>query len=470
MPAEKPKRPKAPGKAVAKARVPKPAIAKPAVAKPAATKAAPKKAASAKASAAPSKRAPVKAAARKPAAKAAAKPPAKRAAVKSKLEIPPLLLEGDRSSVALPSGPGERYALGTAARVEAFPGGAELPESYGTRRLLLAARDPHWLYAHWDFTNEQLSELNAASSDGHLVLRVFKNQVAGKPCVEQPVHPESRNWFVHVPAAGTCYVAELGYYTEGDSWNGAAVSGATLTPVDTVSSDTTVRFETIPVEVPFKKLLQLVKAAVARHVPLVEALQQLRVEGFKNHPVPQAVAAATWTPAQESALAQIISIDEVRRVWMGSMEITELIRRQLEHELSSQAAAALAHGGPAGAESGGGELGGVSSVSSPFGGVGKRRGFWFNVNAELIIYGATEPDAKVTLGGRAIQLRKDGTFSFRFALPDGDYSLPVAATAADGAETRSAHLQFRRATGYGGDVGAHPQDAALKSPRVENVA
>ena len=32
--------------------------------------------------------------------------------------------------------------------------------------------------------------------------------------------------------------------------------------------------------------------------------------------------------------------------------------------------------------------------------------------------GATEPDAAVTIGGRKIQLRKDGTFSFRFALPD----------------------------------------------------
>jgi len=46
------------------------------------------------------------------------------------------------------------------------------------------------------------------------------------------------------------------------------------------------------------------------------------------------------------------------------------------------------------------------------------------VNAELIIYGATEPDAQVTIGGRANQAAPDGSFSFRFSLPDGDYELP----------------------------------------------
>ncbi len=60
------------------------------------------------------------------------------------------------------------------------------------------------------------------------------------------------------------------------------------------------------------------------------------------------------------------------------------------------------------------------------------KGFWFNVNAELIIYGATEPNAKVTLGGHEIKLRSDGTFSFRFALPDGKYDLPAVAVSADG--------------------------------------
>ena len=396
----------------------------------------------------------------------------KRAAAPKKVAIPPILLEGDAPAAPRPSGPGERYALGISEPT--LPGeSAELPESYGTQRLLLVARDPHWLYAHWDFTAEQLRKHNTASRDKHLIVRVYPGAVSGEPVVEQHVHPESRNWFLHVGKGGAKFVAELGYFSRSGKWETVATSAATFTPPDVLSDDTSVRFETIPVEVPFQKLLELVKGAVAEHKPLVEVIHELRAAGYPDLPALMAgsgsagaAAFASWTPAQEAALAEIISIDEVRRVWMGSLEITELLRRSLMQELSSIAAAQLARGELAG----GAELGGLSSVSSPFGGEGRRKGFWFNVNAELIIYGATEPDANVTIGGRKIQLRRDGTFSFRFALPDGNYDLPVQATSADASDSRRAELKFSRATQYRGDVGKHPQDAKLKAPRVENVS
>jgi hypothetical protein len=138
---------------------------------------------------------------------------------------------------------------------------------------------------------------------------------------------------------------------------------------------------------------------------------------------------------------------------MGSLEITELIRRRLAHEISSLGISSF----------------GVSSFSSPFGGIEKQKGFWFNVNAELIIYGATEPNAKVTLGGHEIKLRSDGSFSFRFALPDGKYDLPAVAISAGGDDARAADLKFSRQTEYLGDVGAHPQDPSLKAPLPENL-
>ena len=153
----------------------------------------------------------------------------------------------------------------------------------------------------------------------------------------------------------------------------------------------------------------------------------------------------------------------MRRIWIGSLEITELIRRQLLENISSMGAAQFSLPSS--------QFGVSSSVSSPFGGAGeKKRGFWFMVNAELIIYGATEPDAKVTIGDRPIKLRPDGSFSFRFALPDGNYSLPAAAHSADGVETRVASLTFSRDTSYKGDVGTHPQDKKLKPPLVSSVS
>ncbi len=390
---------------------------------------------------------------------------AKQATAKKPFKIPPILLEGDAPASPSVSGPGQRYALGPTPPPEHFGSGeesGELPEAYGTGKLLLTARDPHWVYAHWDLTRDQLRKYNALSADRHLVLRVYIDGINGEPFVEVHVHPESRNWFVHVGRGGTRFIAELGYYSKpARKWVKIVGSPPTLTPPDALSADTSVQFATIPVDVPFEQLLALVRTAVRENIPLAEAILQLRAEGYENLPGAADLTAPHWTVEQDRALAQLISIDQVRRVWIGSLEITELIRRKFMEEISSAGAALFSvPTSPAG---------GVSSISSPYGGLERKKGFWFNVNAELIIYGATEPNATVTIGGRVIKLRPEGTFSYRFALPDGIYELPAIATSADGDDSRSAELTFSRATQYGGDVGRHPQDPKLKPPRAENV-
>ncbi len=81
--------------------------------------------------------------------------------------------------------------------------------------------------------------------------------------------------------------------------------------------------------------------------------------------------------------------------------------------------------------------GGISSgLLSPVRKKGQRN-FWLIVNTELIVYGATEPDAKVTVCGRPIKLKADGTFSMRFALPDGEQVIPVNAKSSDGIDERT---------------------------------
>ena len=66
----------------------------------------------------------------------------------------------------------------------------------------------------------------------------------------------------------------------------------------------------------------------------------------------------------------------------------------------------------------------------------KERNFWLKVDCELIVYGATEPDAKVTVQGSPINLRPDGTFTLRYYLPDGKQVIPVKAVSADKIEER----------------------------------
>ncbi len=93
-------------------------------------------------------------------------------------------------------------------------------------------------------------------------------------------------------------------------------------------------------------------------------------------------------------------------------------------------------------------------------------GFWFSINAELVLYGATEPDATVTIGGQPIQLRPDGTFSCRLALPDGNHTITVSAVSAQG-ELRQAELKVSRRTDYQGEVGSTPRDPSLHPPGGE---
>ncbi len=379
---------------------------------------------------------------------------------KPALKIPPILLEGDPPAVPPATGPGRKYALGPAP--PAAPPGAvtgRLPEAYGTERLSLLARDPHWLYAQWDLTLEQQRRYNALSADHHLVVRVHPETPAGQPVIEAGVHPEARHWFIQVERAGITYVAELGYYQADRRWLAIATSAGATTPPDTVSAETAVRFATMPVGTSPPQPPPLppeIAALVQLGQPVSAALPPGHREGPTGSAgVPAGVAEQTgsagvpagtvgqpelptplppppvaWTPAQDYALAEMIG------------------RAVLPRHPSSP----------------------VTSVSSPLGGREQPpKGFWFSINAEIVIYGATTPDASVTLGGQPVPLRPDGTFSCRFALPDGQYELAAVATAPHG-DWREALLRFSRRTQYRGEVGAQPQEPGLPTPAAENVS
>lgn len=363
----------------------------------------------------------------------AEQPREKAAQAEPGFRVPQILLEGDEPTPPSLTGPGQKYALGPTAPA-GQPGreAAGLPDAYGTGKLLLAARDPHWLYAHWDLTPQQQRHYNALSADHHLVVRVYPGTVEARPVTEVHVHPESRHWFIHVDRADTRYVAELGYYRPKREWVMVATSAPAVTPSDTVSADQTVRFATIPAHVRLTELAALAKQAIPAHLPPADA-------------------------ARERALAELVTLQLVLQKQAGSVEIPELVRGWGEKEISPTP---LVQPAPLGGE--------MENVSSPMAPAEQRPGgFWFSINAELVIYGATEPGASVTVGGRPITLRPDGTFSCRCSLPDGDHAVTVSAMSAEG-ELRQAKLTFSRRTDYQGDVAAAPQDASLQPPGAEN--
>ena len=154
-----------------------------------------------------------------------------------------------------------------------------------------------------------------------------------------------------------------------------------------------------------------------------------------------------WTSEQAAELQSILGGDVLRRIQMGSFEISEWLRRRLEEQMGSAMFSAFS---PAGA----------SWSGAP------QKGFWFAVNAELILYGATEPGAKVTVDGKPVELRNDGTFSFHFAFPDGRYCLPAVAVSPSGDDTRAIDLTFERESRAKGDVGHVKQPGHLRAPKV----
>ena len=319
----------------------------------------------------------------------------------------------------------------------------ELPDTYGTGRLFLAARDPHWLFAYWDLSGQQMADFRRQASDDRVVLRVFeKNHPT--PIAELTLAHDARNWYIPANKAATTYSAELGYWRPDGAFNVISRSREATTPPDALSADTTAQFATIPVDVSFAELLVIVRGHMPDGNRLADALQRLQATGVQ-FPFNVAVELGPWTPAQAAQVEHILTGDVARRVQVGSVELTEWLRRRLHGETSS------------------GMFSGFSPSGASWSGQ-PQTSFWFAVNAELIIYGATEPDAKVTVDGKPVTLRSDGTFSFHWTFPDGKYRLPVVAASSQTGETRAVELQFERKTQTHDSVGPVSQPAHLQPP------
>ena len=77
---------------------------------------------------------------------------------------------------------------------------------------------------------------------------------------------------------------------------------------------------------------------------------------------------------------------------------------------------------------------------------GKLKKFFFDIDAELIVYGKTDPNASVTLQNEMVPLRPDGRFAMRFSLPESRQIIPAVATSTDGMEEQTIVLAIERNT------------------------
>ena len=77
---------------------------------------------------------------------------------------------------------------------------------------------------------------------------------------------------------------------------------------------------------------------------------------------------------------------------------------------------------------------------------GKLKKFFFDIEAQLIVVGRTDPAATVTLNNEHVPLNPDGTFAQRYSLPDSRQIIPAVATSADGMEEQTIVLAVERNT------------------------
>ena len=194
------------------------------------------------------------------------------------------------------------------------PAKSKLPESYGTKRLFLVARDPRWLYAHWDFPLTAQRAAARFAAGRQLNLRIYQDSPAGRLVTQVALETEARHWFVPVGRGETHYVAELGYTQKTGDWKSLAVSAPVRTPPETISPDTSLMLATLPPDVPFQKILQTLGAAVAENLPLTQVLKQFRAAGRAELPEVTAFSAPhRWTPGQARTLTKLAGARSVRR-------------------------------------------------------------------------------------------------------------------------------------------------------------
>jgi hypothetical protein len=277
----------------------------------------------------------------------------------------------------------------------------ELPEGYSDNQIVLLARDPRWLYTYWDVTNEHKEGARRAGGQ-RLVLRLYDvtdvdfDGENAQGAWEEEIHELARWQYLTVPSPSRHYLVELGYRGERGEWYPLCRSNVVYAPADRPSG----RVHDVFVTIPFDR-------------PLVSARRVEPPPPPPNSPAFQSAVFGRADVGPGSSIGMSAGWAQPGLAWSGGWS---------------------------------GLVGSMAAVPSSPMVPGKARSFWLRADAELIVYGATEPDARLTIGGRAVPLSPDGTFYLRIHFPDGVQDFPIEAVAADQEQKRAIHMTFHRRT------------------------
>jgi ABC-type phosphate transport system substrate-binding protein/Tfp pilus assembly protein PilF len=311
---------------------------------------------------------------------------------------------------------------GTLADVD--QGLPDLPDGYGESRIVLMPRDPQWAYAYWDVTNEHKEELRRQGGS-RLALRFYDvtdidiNHQKPHSLQQYDCEEFARSWYIPVPVSDRDYMVEIGYVANNGGWlllaRSLPIRIPPVYPSDwfddqfmTVSWDEDLRGKTLLSLVPPSQRTTSDNAIYTQIFDLAQSAEIQRVAG-------SLFGSMQHVPGSAVPFQPISSYVFPSGVGMGAVPTMS----------------GLTMSGV-----------GFSASAAPI----RPRKFWLVADAELIVYGATEPDATVTVGGRPVQLTPDGTFRFQMSFQDGLIDFPIMAVASDGEQNRAIHMKFTRET------------------------
>jgi hypothetical protein len=317
---------------------------------------------------------------------------------------------------------------------DADAGLGDLPGGYGDSRIVLLPRDPQWAYTYWDIPNEHKQDLRRQGGQ-QLCLRIYDvtdvdlDHQSPHSIQEYPADELAREWYLPIPVSDRDYVIDIGYRTPDGRWLVLARSARVHIPPVYPSDWIEDVFITVDFEEDLRGKTKYELIPPAKKVPVVSTAS--------SNGIHQGVFdLAESGEAQRVAGSLFGSMQHVP----GSVRPEQAISSYVFPSGVGMWAVPTASGI---------NMSGVGMSGVGFSGSAipvRPRQFWLVADAELIVYGATEPDATVTIGGRPIKLNPDGTFRFQMSFQDGLIDYPILAVAADGEQTRSIHMKFERET------------------------
>ena len=107
------------------------------------------------------------------------------------------------------------------------------PETYGTNRVRLLVKDPHWLFAHWDVDPRVREELRGEKGEriaalARLTLRLTNDKAGAATPIVLP--EAARSWYLRAAPGHRAYRVELGLTLPSGEYRPIARSNAVSTP------------------------------------------------------------------------------------------------------------------------------------------------------------------------------------------------------------------------------------------------